>query len=130
MDSIEVRFTGGKRIEAQIGKFTIQTDQPEKYGGEASAPAPFDLFLGSLATCAGIFAWNFCESRQLPTEGLGLQMECQEDEKQKMISKIVFRLSLPEGFPERYHSGIIRAIELCAVKKHMQTAPDFTIEID
>jgi ribosomal protein S12 methylthiotransferase accessory factor len=47
-----------------------------------------------------------------------------------MISKIVFRLSLPEGFPERYHSGIIRAIELCAVKKHMQTAPDFTIEID
>ncbi|MEJ2620410.1 MAG: OsmC family protein [Candidatus Thiodiazotropha sp.] len=130
MESIEVRFTGGKRIEAQVGDFTLQTDQPVKYGGEATAPAPFELFLGSIATCAGIFAWNFCESRQLSTEGLALQMECIEDEKKKMIDKIIFHLTLPEAFPEQYQSGIIRAMELCAVKKHMQTAPDFTVLID
>jgi ribosomal protein S12 methylthiotransferase accessory factor len=129
MESIEVRFTGGKRIEAQVGDFTLQTDQPVKYGGEATAPAPFELFLGSIATCAGIFAWNFCESRQLSTEGLALQMECVEDEKKKMIGKIIFNLTLPKGFPEQYQSGIIRAMELCAVKKHMQTAPDFSVEI-
>ena len=130
MESIEVKFTGGKRIEAKVGEYTLQTDQPLKYGGEASAPAPFDLFLGSLATCAGIFAWNFCESRQLPTEGLALQMECIDDEQKKMIGEIKFRLSLPDGFPDRYRSGIVRAMELCAVKRHMQTAPAFTIEID
>lgn len=130
MDSIEVRFTGGKRIEAQVGEFTIQTDQPLKYGGEASAPAPFDLFLGSLATCAGIFAWNFCESRQLPTEGLALQMECIDDEKKKMIVQIKFHLTLPDGFPEQYRSSIIRAIDLCAVKRHLQSPPEFTVEID
>ncbi|MES9939660.1 MAG: OsmC family protein [Candidatus Thiodiazotropha sp. 6PLUC2] len=130
MDSIEVSFTGGKRIQAQVGDFTIETDQPAKYGGEASAPAPFDLFLGSLATCAGIFAWNFCESRQLSTEGLGLKMECLEDEKKKMIGSIIFHLTLPDSFPERYRSGIIRAMELCAVKRHMHTAPEFTITID
>jgi ribosomal protein S12 methylthiotransferase accessory factor len=129
MDPIKVRFTGGKRIEAQVGDFTLQTDQPVKYGGEASAPAPFDLFLGSLATCAGIFAWNFCESRQLPTDGLMLEMECIEDEKKKMVGQIIFHLTLPDGFPERYKSGIIRSMELCAVKRHMQIAPDFTIEI-
>jgi ribosomal protein S12 methylthiotransferase accessory factor len=129
MDSIEVKFTGGKRIEAQVGDFTLQTDQPHKYGGEASAPAPFDLFLGSIATCAGIFAWNFCESRQLSTDGLALRMECKEDEKKKMIGKIIFHLTLPKEFPERYQSGIMRAMELCAVKRHMQSAPDFTIQI-
>lgn len=130
MESIEVKFTGGKRIEAKVGEFTLQTDQPAKYGGDASAPAPFELFLGSLATCAGIFAWNFCESRQLSTEGLALQMECIDDEQKKMIGQIKFHLSLPDGFPDRYRSGIVRAMELCAVKRHMQTAPDFTIEID
>ncbi|MCG8068649.1 MAG: OsmC family protein [Candidatus Thiodiazotropha taylori] len=129
MDVIEVNFSGGKRIEAQVGDFTLQTDQPLKYGGEASAPAPFDLFLGSIATCAGIFAWNFCESRQLSTEGLALKMECIEDEKKKMIGNIIFHLTLPKDFPERYQSGIIRAMELCAVKRHMHTAPDFSIQV-
>ncbi|MEJ2611003.1 MAG: OsmC family protein [Candidatus Thiodiazotropha sp.] len=129
MESIEVKFPGGKRIEAKVGEFTLLTDQPIKYGGEAGAPAPFDLFLGSLATCAGIYAWNFCESRQLSTEGLALQMECFDDEKKKMISQIKFHLTLPEGFPERYHSGITRAMELCAVKQHMQNAPEFSIEL-
>ncbi|MES9854250.1 MAG: OsmC family protein [Candidatus Thiodiazotropha sp. LLP2] len=130
MNPVEVSFTGGKRIQAQVAGFTIETDQPAKYGGEASAPAPFDLFLGSLATCAGIFAWNFCESRQLSTDGLALKMECIEDEKKKMIGSIIFHLTLPNDFPERYRSGIIRAMELCAVKRHMHTAPEFTIAIE
>jgi ribosomal protein S12 methylthiotransferase accessory factor len=130
MESIQVNFTGGKRIQAKVGDFTIQTDQPVKYGGEASAPAPFDLFLASLATCAGIFAWNFCESRKISSEGMDLRMECISDEKKKMITKIVFRLSLPEGFPEKYRSGILRAIELCAVKRHMHETPEFSIEFD
>ncbi|MCU7837866.1 MAG: OsmC family protein [Candidatus Thiodiazotropha sp. (ex Lucinoma annulata)] len=129
MESIQVEFPGGKCIEAKVGAFTIQTDQPTKYGGEASAPAPFDLFLASLATCAGIYAWNFCESRKLSTQGLGLRMECIDDEKKKMIVQIKFHLSLPEGFPEKYRSGIVRAMELCAVKRHMQDTPEFTIEV-
>ncbi|MCU7813091.1 MAG: OsmC family protein [Candidatus Thiodiazotropha sp. (ex Notomyrtea botanica)] len=130
MDSIKVRFPGGKRIDAQVGDFTIQTDQSVKYGGEASAPAPFDLFLGSIATCAGIFAWNFCEMRQLSTEGLTLSMECVDDPKKKMIGEIRFNLTLPEGFPDKYHQGIIRAMEQCAVKRHMQQSPEFTVKIN
>ncbi|MGD8912388.1 MAG: OsmC family protein [Candidatus Thiodiazotropha sp.] len=129
MESIQISFSGGKRIQAKVGDFTILTDQPLKYGGEASAPAPFDLFLASLATCAGIYAWNFCESRKLSTEGMDLRMECISDEKKKMIVKIIFRLTLPGDFPEKYRSGIVRAMELCAVKRHMQETPDFSIEL-
>jgi len=126
---IEVDFAGGKRIHARVGEFLIQTDQPPRYGGEAAAPAPFELFLASLATCAGIFAWNFCEMRQLPTEGLALSMECIDDPQKKMIGEIRFRLTLPEGFPEKYRQGIVRAMEQCAVKRHMQETPRFNVEI-
>jgi ribosomal protein S12 methylthiotransferase accessory factor len=130
VECIDVSFTGGKCIEAKIGDYVIKTDQPIKYGGLGSAPAPFDLFLASLATCAGIFAWNFCESRQIPTDGISLRMECLNDTKSKMISQFKLVLKLPENFPDRYQEGIIRAMELCAVKKHMQNAPEFLIEID
>jgi ribosomal protein S12 methylthiotransferase accessory factor len=129
MESIQVNFTGGKRIQAKVGDYTIETDQPTKYGGEASAPAPFDLFLASLATCAGIFAWNFCESRKLSSEGMQLYMDCESDEKKKMIVKIIFRLTLPKDFPEKYHNGIIKAMQLCAVKRHMQETPEFSVEL-
>ncbi|MES9811693.1 MAG: OsmC family protein [Candidatus Thiodiazotropha sp.] len=129
MESIQVSFTGGKRIQAKIGDYTIETDQPLKYGGDASAPAPFDLFLASLATCAGIYAWNFCESRKLSTEGMDLRMDCVNDEKKKMIVKVTFRLTLPDGFPEKYRSGIVRAMELCAVKRHMMDTPEFLFDL-
>ena len=130
MQNIQVSFPGGKRIQAKVGDYTVETDQPVKYGGEASAPAPFDLFLASLATCAGIFASNFCESRKLSSEGMDLRMECISDEKKKMITQIVFHLTLPDGFPEKYRNGIVRAMELCAVKRHMQDTPAFSVEVD
>jgi ribosomal protein S12 methylthiotransferase accessory factor len=127
--TIPVDFTGGKRINARVGDFLIQTDQPVKYGGTAAAPAPFELFLASIATCAGMYAWNFCEMRRLPTEGLDLEMDCISDPQKKLIGEIRFRLKLPAGFPDKYRQGIVRALEQCTVKRHMQQSPSFDIEV-
>ena len=126
---VDIDFAGGKRIHARIGNFTIETDQSVKYGGEASAPAPFDLFLASIATCAGIFAWNFCERRQIDTEGLAMRMVCSQDPAKKRFSKMAIQVTLPAGFPEKYRAGIVRAMELCAVKQHITEAPEFIIEL-
>jgi ribosomal protein S12 methylthiotransferase accessory factor len=127
---VEVLFSGGKKIDAQIGEFTIRTDQSEKYGGEASAPEPFDLFLSSIACCAGIFALNFCEARKLSTQGLALKMACERDEKQKRFARMELILTLPEGFPEKYRDGMVRAINQCAVKKHIIDPPEFAVSIE
>ncbi|MEJ2693797.1 MAG: OsmC family protein [Candidatus Thiodiazotropha sp.] len=127
--TIPVDFAGGKLINARVGDFLIQTDQPAKYGGTAAAPAPFELFLASIATCAGIYAWNFCEIRRLSTEGLALEMDCVSDPQKKMIDEIRLRLTLPAGFPEKYRQGIVRAMEQCTVKRHMQQSPQFKIEV-
>ncbi|HSO23567.1 MAG TPA: hypothetical protein VLT81_11690, partial [Chondromyces sp.] len=58
-----VRFPGGARVEADYNGFEIATDQARDSGGEASAPEPFDLFLASIATCAGIYVLRFCQKR-------------------------------------------------------------------
>ena len=39
-------------------------------GRTGSAPAPFDLFLASIGTCAGIYVYGYCRNHGLPTEGL------------------------------------------------------------
>ncbi len=50
---MQISLAGGKKVDARFKGFTIRTDQPESSGGENSAPSPFDLFLGSIGTCAG-----------------------------------------------------------------------------
>ncbi|MCB1759705.1 MAG: OsmC family protein [Gammaproteobacteria bacterium] len=126
---VNVEFPGGKRVDARIGKFLIETDQSIEHGGDAAAPEPFDLFLASIANCAGIFALSFCQKRELSTAGLALQLACERDPAKKMITRMTLELKLPEGFPEKYRGGIQRAMDLCTVKKHMFDPPEFDIQL-
>jgi putative redox protein len=127
MSSMIVTFPGGKRVDAEYGGFTIRTDQPPKGGGEGSAPQPFDLFLASIATCAGIFVKGYCDTRGISSEGLGLEMHVERDHEQHRIGKLVLEIKLPAGFPEKHREAVIRAADLCSVKKHIFNPPAFEI---
>jgi ribosomal protein S12 methylthiotransferase accessory factor len=123
-----VTFPGGARVDAQFGNHTIRTDQPVRGGGEDSAPAPFSLFLGSIATCAGIYVLGFCRQRGLPTDGIKLVQRLEVNPQTGMVSKIVLDIQLPPGFPEKYHEALVRAANQCAVKKHMENPPTFDVK--
>ncbi len=110
-----------------MGNFVIKTDQPVLYGGDGSAPEPFQLFLASIATCAGIYALSFCQSREIKTDSMSLAMECEWDEERKRYQKFSIDLKLPEGFSEKYKKAVIKSMDLCAVKKHMIDPPEFEI---
>lgn len=127
--TLKVQFPGGKKINVEVGDFLIETDQCVKAGGEASSPEPFDLFLSSMATCAGIFALNFCQSRNLSTEGLSLTMDWAREDKPPRAAKVSYHLTLPEGFPEKYRASIVKAIDLCSVKYYIHNPPEFSIDI-
>lgn len=124
---IIVDFPGGAKVEAHFGEFTVKTDQPAQGGGEGSAPTPFALFLSSISTCAGIYALGFCRQRGLPTEGMRIVQHTQSNPTTGMIEKVNLEIDLPQGFPEKYRTAIVNAVELCAVKKHLQQPPSFEI---
>jgi len=130
MALIEVKFPGGARVDAHMKNHVIKTDQPVYAGGEGSAPAPFELFLSSLATCAGIFALSFCQNKGISTEGMQLTMDVTKNPETQMISKVNLDLKLPEGFPEKYKSAIVRSMDLCSVKKLMFQPPEFEIKAE
>jgi len=124
---IDVSFPGGKRVDATIGGMMIRTDQTVENGGAETAPEPFQLFLASIATCAGIYALEFCKARELSSEGMALTMHCEWDEKKHAIEKMTIDLKLPPGFPDRYRKAIVRVMDLCSVKKHILNPPEFAI---
>ena len=124
---IDVSFPGGKKVDAKIGNMAIATDQSVENGGTETAPEPFQLFLASIATCAGIYALEFCKAREVPSEGMALTMHCEWDEKKHAIEKMTIDLKLAPGFPERYRKAIVRVMDLCSVKKHILNPPEFVI---
>jgi ribosomal protein S12 methylthiotransferase accessory factor len=124
----EVYFPGNKRVYADFGGFTVETDQPLTGGGDGSAPAPFDLFLASLATCAGIFVLGFMQQRRLSTEGTRIRMRTHHDPEKHLVAKIDLDIDLPADFPEHYREAVIRAAELCTVKRHLADPPAFAVK--
>lgn len=127
MALIEIKFPGNKRVDAHIKGHVVKTDQPEYAGGDDTAPAPFQIFLTSIASCAGIYALSFCQNKGIDTEGLALEMDVVKNPETKMIDDVILNLTLPKDFPEKYKGAIVRAIDLCTVKKHMITPPNFSI---
>ncbi|MFO7460462.1 MAG: OsmC family protein [Desulfatiglandales bacterium] len=125
--TIDVTFPGGKRVDAAIGGMMIRTDQTVENGGTGTAPEPLQLFLASIATCAGIYALEFCQARQIPSENMALSMSCEFDEKKQFIQRLHIDLKVPPDFPERYKKAVIRVMDLCSVKKHIMKPPEFVL---
>jgi len=118
-----IDFPGGARVDAHFGNTTVNTDQPP----EASAPTPFAIFLASIGTCAGIYVLGFCQQRGLPTDGIRIIQRMHSDPFSGMIGKIDLEIQVPPTFPEKYEPALIRAADLCAVKKHMEQPPQFEV---
>lgn len=124
---MEVTFDGGKVITAHLNGHVIRTDQPIKGGGQNSAPAPYDLFLASIGTCAGIYVKSFCDQREIPSENIKIIQTIEFDSQTRLLVNIKLDIQLPSDFPEKYKSAVINAAELCAVKKTINNPPNFEV---
>jgi putative redox protein len=127
MTTFNVWFPGRKRVDAEFSGFSVRTDQPEASGGDGTAPSPFDLFLASVATCAGFYVKSYCDARNLPTLGLALTMQVERDSATHRVEQLRIEIALPAAFPDRHRDGVVRAAEQCAVKKVLQSPPEFEI---
>lgn len=127
MALVEVAFNGDKRIDARIAGHAIPTDQSERNGGGNAAPEPFQLFLASIATCAGIYAKSFCDERGLPAPR-GLELDIAR-ENGGLLSRLDIVLRVDDDFPDKYERAIVRAMELCAVKKQLREGIESSVRM-
>ena len=128
---IRVSFPGGVRVDAELGQngTMIRTDQSKLSGGEGSAPEPYQLFLASIGTCAGLYVLRFCQSRDLPADGIELVQRQEYDESGKRLTKVSLTIEVPDGFPAKYRRALIRAAGLCSVKKAIADPPEFEVTV-
>jgi len=124
---MEISFPGGARVDARFGPYIVKTDQPPIGGGDGSAPTPFATFLASVGTCAGIYVLDFLRQRGISTEGVRLIQRVSADPSSGMVREIELEIQLPPHIPPQYREALVRAAELCAIKKHFERPPRFAI---
>jgi len=127
---MEVTLAGGKKVNAVYKGFEIETDQCKEDGGEGSAPEPYDLFLASMGTCAGVYVVYFCEERGIDTEGITLTLRFERNETKRLMEAVRIHIGLPPGFPAKYKKAVVKTAGLCTVKRNILDPPAFTITAD
>lgn len=125
--TMEITFDGGKVITAHLNGHVIRTDQPLQAGGGNTAPAPFELFLASIGTCAGIYVKSFCDQREIPADNIRIIQSVEFDPVKRLPATISLDIQLPADFPEKYKAAVINAAELCLVKKTINNPPEFVV---
>ncbi len=126
---IEIVSAGGKKVNAHFKGFTVMTDQSKEYGGEGTAPEPFQLFLASIGTCVGVNVVFFCQKRGIPTDDIKVFMQDFKNPETGMRERITIENKLPGDFPQNYKKAVIRVAEACAVKKHLNESIKFETEL-
>jgi len=126
MAPFEVIFPGNKKVDVKFKDFLVKTDQSKKNEGDETAPEPFQIFLASLGACAGIYAKSFCDTRDLDTTGMKLELTPYFKKGLSHMEKIEITLHVNQSFPEKYVKAIIKAMNACAVKNQLH--PDIAAE--
>jgi ribosomal protein S12 methylthiotransferase accessory factor len=124
---MEITFDGGKVVTAHSHGHIIKTDQPLHSGGQNSAPSPFELFLASIGTCAGIYVKSFCDNRNITTDNIKIIQTSEFNEETGLPVNIRLDIKLPPDFPDKYKEAVISVAELCKVKKSMASPPVFEV---
>lgn len=124
---MEITFDGGKIVTAHTHGHSIKTDQPSDNGGTNSAPTPFDLFMASIGTCAGLYVKSFCDNRKIPTDGIRIIQTSQFDKETGLPVEIKIDIQVPSTFPEKYRPSLVYVAELCKVKKTITAQPKFEV---
>jgi putative redox protein len=124
---IVVTLPGGRRVDARVGKHLVQTDQPIEDGGEDTSASPFQLFLASIGTCAGVFVQGFCTKRGISSEGIRIRERPQLHPETGALMAVDLEIEVPPSFPEKYREALVRVAGKCSVKQAIQAQPTFEV---
>jgi uncharacterized OsmC-like protein len=127
-----VESIGKVGSRARLGEHELVFDQPRTVpGGEDRGPSPLDVMAVSVAACAHYFAAAYLHGRGLPTDALRVEVEAEKERlPRSRIGRLLIRVELPAGLPERHLPGVERAIKSCPAYGTLLHSPSVEIALD
>lgn len=126
---LTVNYLGAVQFEAEARGHKIICDQPLDNNGHDEGMTPPELLLASLATCAGYYAVQYLNVRNLPSEGLRVRITAEKAKAPARLDQFVISIETPGVFDEKDIEGIRRSAEKCLIKNTMLVTPTISVEV-
>jgi putative redox protein len=110
---IVVTHDSGVRFTATIREHRIIVDQPVRGGGEDAGPSPIELLGASLGTCIALYVQQFCAARNLPHDGLRVEVVQHGAANPNRVGKFAARVILADELPQQYMAMLERVAQSC-----------------
>ena len=114
---LKVRYLGGHRFETSTSHHRLTSDQSLEPDSANSGATPPELFLFSLASCAGYYAAEYLNARALPSEELEIYVSARKGERPPRFTSIALDVIAP-GLNKHHRDGILRAAGVVSDIQH------------
>jgi putative redox protein len=127
---IVITHDGGMRFAAQVRSHRIVVDQPERAGGADSGPMPLELLGVALGTCIALYVQQFLQARDLPYEGMHVEVEQHKAAHPSRIATFIARVVLPTALPPAYAELVERVARSCPAHGTLTNAAQVLVTIE
>lgn len=126
-----IESAGGVASRVHIGSHELTFDQVSSVpGGEDRGPSPLDVMAIAVGACAHYYAAAFLFARQIPTEGLRVEMEFEKTrEPVPRLGRLSIQVMLPANVPQQYLPAIERAVRRCPAHGTLTHPPEVELEV-
>ncbi len=122
------QYLDGKKFETIVGRHRIITDQPVAGGGADAGPAPPELLLASLGSCAGHYAVEYLRARSLSAADLEIRVSAAKGTSPARLASFRIEVNVP-GIDERHQQGLLRAVKTCLIHNTLLTGPALEVVV-
>jgi uncharacterized OsmC-like protein len=119
----------GLRFTAEVRGHRITVDQPAPKGGDAG-PMPLELIGAALGTCIALYVQQYCASRELPCEGLRVELHQESARAPYRVGAFRVSVLLPEPIAPEHLEMLERIARSCPVHNTLLHAPEMDIRIE
>jgi len=130
--SVAVRETREGKFTQRIraGAHELRADEPIAYGGNDTAPSPYDLLLASLGACTAMTLRTYAEQKKLPLDRVTVRLrhekihavDCAECEtKEGRIDRIEREIELTGALDEAQRAKLLEISNKCPVHRTLHS---------
>lgn len=125
---LTIKYLGGHRFESLARRHRLTSDQPLESHGEDGGATPPELFLFSLASCAGYYAASYLNARALPAEQLEIHVSGVKGDRPARFTSLCLDVLAP-GLNKHHRDGIQRAVEACLISNTLLHPPTLDVKV-
>ena len=124
---VRVSHLDRTRFSIQSRSHTILCDQPAENGGEDLGMTPPELLLASLGSCAGFYAVQYLQTRNISGAGVEVSVTAEKLKQPARLGSFRVEVHCSAALTEEQNEGLMRSVRHCLIHNTLLSPPQVDI---